>query len=144
MGDSKTAMSLNSLPFYFYLFATKPATPFTNTYLRFKLCLSWCTTQTHAKGAYKLLRKRVFFMYFKAFYLFFLYYLLYLFFHLNLLFSIKMGCRCTKRVFCYLVLNDKDFLTFLFNKMDFPIYYIILFNRNLKVGYYFVCSRLFI
>lgn len=57
MGDSKTATSLNSLPFYFYLFATKPATPFTNTYLRFKLCLSWCTTQTHAKGALQITSK---------------------------------------------------------------------------------------
>lgn len=64
MGDSKTATSLNSLPFYFYLFATKPATPFTNTYLRFKLCLSWCTIKTHAKGAYKLPRKRVFFIFY--------------------------------------------------------------------------------
>ena len=43
VGDSKTATSVNSLPFYFYLFTTKPATPFTNKYLRFKLCLSWCT-----------------------------------------------------------------------------------------------------
>ncbi len=53
VGDSKTATSLNSLPFYFYLFATKPATPFTNTYLRFKLCLSWCTIFSARKGYYK-------------------------------------------------------------------------------------------
>ena len=41
-GDSKTATSINSLPFYFYFSVTKLATLFTNTYLRFKLCLSWC------------------------------------------------------------------------------------------------------
>ena len=57
------------------------------------------TTQAHAKGAYKYLRKRVFFFVFRLFAYFFSLLPYCLFSRQQLLSAPKLGSHCTKRIF---------------------------------------------